>query len=312
MSMPTRPDSAIEARSVPVPRRRGPLGAVQRFPLISFYVVACAASWLGWLPYVLSAQGQGILDFNFPGGPEGSQLLGVLPGAYIGPLGAALLVTAVTGGREGLRAWRRRLFRLRVGWHWYAIVLIGVPITMVSGAFGIPGLAESIKSPPVMVLAVYLPALLIQVVTTGLAEEPGWRDFALPLMQRRMGPAVGTAVLGVVWAFWHLPLFFTDWSLGGKEYDTAHWWITIGVFTIMCVAISYPITWVFNHTKESLPVALLLHASNNTVASIVLPEIFPDADGVTMLAAGALGYGLVSVVLLGVTRGRLGYRGPRD
>ncbi|MEV0971854.1 hypothetical protein [Microtetraspora glauca] len=38
----------------------------------------------------------------------------------------------------------------------------------------------------------------------------------------------------------------------------------------------------------------------------------PDADGLTMLTAGALGYGLASVVLLAVTRGRLGYRGPRD
>jgi hypothetical protein len=69
---------------------------------------------------------------------------------------------------------------------------------------------------------------------------------------------------------------------------------------------------VFNHTRESLPVALLLHASNNTVASLVLPELFADTRESWMLTAGVIGYGTVAVVLLIVTRGRLGYRGPRD
>ena len=39
-----------------------------------------------------------------------------------------------------------------------------------------------------MVLAVYVPALVAQMLTTGLAEEPGWRDFALTRLQDRHHP----------------------------------------------------------------------------------------------------------------------------
>jgi membrane protease YdiL (CAAX protease family) len=308
------PDTAPHTPA-PTPRpgdRGGPIGAIRRHPLVAFFVLAYAASWLVWLPYVLSADGLGVLNFGFPKVLGNTQIPGVLPGAYIGPLGSALLVTSITGGREGLRNWRQRLFRMRVGWYWYLIVLTGVPILLVGGTLQLPGAEEALRTPPVMVAVAYLPMLLIQVLTTGLAEEPGWRDFALPLIQRRHGAALGTLILGLVWACWHLPLFFTSWSLGGTRPDTAHWWLTLGIFIVSAVAISYLITWVFNHTKESLPVALLLHASNNTVASLILPTMFAHAHESWLLTAGAIGYGTTAAVLLIATRGRLGYRGPRD
>jgi membrane protease YdiL (CAAX protease family) len=49
-------------------------------------------------------------------------------------------------------------------------------------------------------------------ISTGLAEEPGWRDFAVPRMRRRLGPFRGSLVLGVLWGGWHLPLFLTEWG----------------------------------------------------------------------------------------------------
>ncbi|MEW2359209.1 type II CAAX endopeptidase family protein [Spirillospora sp. NPDC029432] len=316
MSMHTRPDVPRDVRVATARGERrggGPLFEfVRRYPLISFYLLACGASWFAWMPYVLSNDGLGLEDFSFPKLLGDAQLLGVLPGAYIGPLGAALVVTWINGGREGLRDWRRRLFKLRVKWYWYPIVLAGVPITLIVGTLLTPGAADGMRLPPAMVLVAFLPALLLQVVTTGLAEEPGWRDFALPLMQRRLGPAAGTAVLGVVWAVWHFPLFFTGWSLAGPRPDNVNWYVTVGVFVLMCIAISYLITWVFNHTEESLPVALVLHAANNTVASIVLPEMFPNAAESVMVTGGAIGYGIIAAVLLIATRGRLGYTGPRD
>ncbi len=97
---------------------------IKRHPLVSFFVLANLLSWLAWVPYVLSHNGLGVWDYTFPNILGTSQLLGMLPGAYLGPITSALIVTAITGGAAGLRRWGARLWKWRVRWHWYAITLL--------------------------------------------------------------------------------------------------------------------------------------------------------------------------------------------
>jgi uncharacterized protein len=78
---------------------------VRRHGLVCFYALAYGMSWLAWLPYVLSQNGLGILYFPFPKILGSEMLVGILPGAYLGPLSSAFLetVTALAEGRAGLR-----------------------------------------------------------------------------------------------------------------------------------------------------------------------------------------------------------------
>ncbi|WP_152522936.1 CPBP family intramembrane glutamic endopeptidase [Nocardiopsis potens] len=273
---------------------------IRQRPMTSFFTLAIALSWIAWIPYILSAHGLGVLDFALPG--LASQLLLMLPGAYLGPIFSAFLVTAVADGREGVRRWAGRLFKWRMSWRWYALAVLGVPLALIVCA--IPFSGGDIRMPPLMVLAVYLPGLVLQFVTTGIAEEPGWRDFALPRIQPYHGPLRGTLILGVIWGVWHLPLFLTEW--GGYPHGT---WADPINFTFSCIAISVVMTWVFNRTGESLPIAILLHASVNNFMSIVMGFMFPSigathADGTNVIL---LAFGTAACVLLVATRGRLGY-----
>lgn len=272
---------------------------IRRRPLVTFFVLANLASWLAWTPYVLSGNGLGLWAARFPGGALGSQLLGVLPGAYLGPIASAFLVTAVTGGRGGLREWTQRLWRWRVGWQWYAGILLGVPAAIVAATVLVGGRPHALSA---TVLAAVVPGLVLQMVTTGLAEEPGWRDFALPRLQRRFGPLGSTAVLGPLWAVWHLPLFLTEW--GG--WPDAPWYRPIEFFGF-CLAFNVVMTWVFNRTGQSLPLAMLAHVSVNNFVSVAWSDLFPGVSADRLQVALLLGSASAAVVLLVSTRGRLGY-----
>jgi len=280
------------------PSQGGLKGVIRRSPLISFFVLANLMSWVAWTPYILSATGLGVWDYTLPG----SQLLGVLPGAYLGPILAAFIVTAIADGREGVRRWVGRMTKWRVSWVWYLATFLGVPAALIVAGFTVSG--GDIHLPPVMVLVAYLPGLLIQMVTTGLAEEPGWRDFALPRLQRRFGPLGGTIILSPLWALWHLPLFMSEW--GGWPDVT---WMRIGEFFAFCLVFGVVVTWVFNRTGQSLPLIMLLHVGVNNFMSIAYSEMFPSIDSVVDASRVTLLAGTVAaVVVLVATRGRLGYR----
>lgn len=276
-------------------------GVVGRHPIVSFYVLATGLSWIAWIPYVLSESGLGVAHFDFPVILGSTQLLGVLPGAYLGPVLSAFLVTAAADGRPGIREWTGRLTRWRVSWRWYAGALIGVPAAIVIASSALSD--GRVQGPAVAALTLYVPLLLLQVITTGIAEEPGWRDFALPRLQRRYGPLGATAILGPLWGIWHLPLFLTEW--GGWPHVTP---VTPVEFVATCCAFSVVMTWLFNRSGQSLPVAILAHASVNTFFSGPWAQMFPALPAQDTTSAFLLASTTAALVLLALTRGQLGYR----
>ncbi|MFZ7088923.1 type II CAAX prenyl endopeptidase Rce1 family protein [Curtobacterium sp. RRHDQ10] len=283
--------------------RAGVRGLVARNPLRTFFVLALTLSWLAWVPYILSPHGLGVWDLRFPEFLGSAQFTGVLPGALLGPLGSAFLVTAVADGRAGLRRWVGRLWRWRVAWYWYALALVGVPALIV--VTGLPFAGGDVHAPTALALAALVPGLVVQLFTTGLSEEPGWRDFALPRLQSRFGPLGAAAVLGPVWALWHMPLYLSDW--GG--WPTAPWTDPL-VFAAFTITFNVVMIWVFNRTGESLPLALLLHVGVNNTISTLWAEMYPTMTASTMMHGLTIVSTTAAVVLLVATRGRLGL--PRD
>jgi hypothetical protein len=87
--------------------------------------------------------------------------------------------------------------------------------------------------------------------------------------------------------------------------------IPFGEFVIACLGLSVIITWVFNHTRGSLLIAILFHAVND---SVPLALLFPVGSvGVAISAAwptiaGTPCFLILGLVLVIATRGRLGYR----
>jgi hypothetical protein len=78
------------------------------------------------------------------------------------------------------------------------------------------------------------------------------------------------------------------------------------LFTLTAITFTIVITWVFNNTRASLLLAILVHASIDTFGG-TLAAIFP-AKAVASAFPYMISFGVLALVLIVLTRGRLGFR----
>lgn len=116
-----------------------------------------------------------------------------------------------------------------------------------------------------------------------------------PASRRGLGPA--SIVLGVIWATWHLPLFF--WP----ESDT--YGQSFPLYLLGVTAISVAMAWLYWRTAESLLLVMLMHAAVNNTTGIV-PSAAPTGSTPFSFNGSLLGW--VTVGLLWATAGFLLYR----
>jgi membrane protease YdiL (CAAX protease family) len=272
----------------------------RRHPLLSFFLLAYILSWLTWLPYVLSKDGLGILALRLPS-------LYIALGAFTGPFLAGFLMTAVVSGRKGIHSLLKRFILWRVSIGWYMFVIFGIPAIALLGALALPGALTGFTRPAlVSSLLAYLPALIVTFFIAALGEEPGWRGFALPRLQKRYGPLIGTLLLGLLWGGWHFPLVLTAGYGGGPSSSLI---AEIGTSLLQILGVSFTaivITWVFNNTKGSLLLAMLAHGALD--ATPVPPSVQQTLSHLyNPLLPPIIGIGLLAILIVILTRGGLSY-----
>ncbi len=96
------------------------------------------------------------------------------------------------------------------------------------------------------------------IFTYGLGEETGWRGFALPRLQKHYDARKSFLILGLLWAAWHIPVFFYG-------YDTS--FLGVLFFLIGIVSGAGFLTWMFNGTGGSVLAAILWHGTYNAVTA---------------------------------------------
>ncbi len=291
-----------ERETVSAPARSARRQSVlARYPLVSYFLIAFAFSWLAFLPALLTYYG--VLSLS-------PQLVGYLAIAgLLGPALSGFIMTALTEGREGVGDLLRRIVLWRVGLRWYLFALLGIPVVMVLGTVILrPGALASFDISAQPFNLAYLGAFVLMVLIGGpLFEEPGWSGFAQPRLQGMYGPLVGGLILGVLWALWHLLGFLipsqklTDIPPRGTVLDFV-------VFALALVGLRLVIMWVVNNTRGSVLMAILTHASWNTFYSAALIGLFPTRSVLGSYLNLTIAAGALALVLVVLTRGRLGYR----
>jgi membrane protease YdiL (CAAX protease family) len=246
--------------------------------LASFFVLSFAISWALALPALLAMHG--VLS----GGP--SRYIALVGLGGFGPMLAAMVVARADGG---LSALLRPLAIWRVDARFYlaALGLPGSIFVAAAALYNLLGHAEPYFYPP------NRPAFIAALIVFSIGEEIGWRGFALPRLLNRYGPLLASAILGVLWTAWHIPML----ALQGVSP------VLYLAFVPYMIGGSVLFTWIYQHTRGSLWLAVLAHvgAHLNNPGHALPGRSMP-------IVLHSVAYVALAAVLIGVDRSVFGSR----
>jgi membrane protease YdiL (CAAX protease family) len=256
---------------------------IRRHPLVAFFTLAYGLSWV----MLLVLYGL----FRLP-----AALVILLQ--TLGPTLAAVVTLSALEGAAGRRRLLGRIRMWRVARRWYLFAMVVIPVVCLAAALALPGAFVGLGGQSAVKLAIEFLAVVVAGFLSGpLFEEPGWRGFALPRLQSQMGALRGTLLLGVMWSAWHLPQFLVpEWANENGGLSPT----LVVTFLLMVVSIAPIMTWLYNSTRGSLLLVMLAHSGINAALAVFVMST-------SALNVGLLGFGALSVVLILMTRGRLGY-----
>ncbi len=264
--------------------------------LIVFFVLAYALSWSWAIPLAVAH----LVIRRGEGWPTHYPML-------LAPAIAAVVVTAWTMGRPGVRDLLARLVRWRVPVRWWlaalspAGFLVLALIAMAAAGKALPSAAAfgQFSGTP----AIGLVGVLLLITFVGaLGEETGWRGYALPQLQRRFSPLTSSLILAVLWFLWHLPQFLVIAAY--RDFSPVQY---VGMLLgLTCGAVI--LTWLYNRSGGSILLVIIWHGLYNFVSGTQAATGLLAAVVTTLVMAQ--GVVLIVLELRARRRGRPSVLGP--
>ncbi len=271
------------------------LKTVKRHPLISFFGLTFILNWLGITALVAGyfpSFGEWPLFYD---GHQVAEIRGRRTLLVWTPTFAAMIVAGAIGGRQAVGQLMRQFLVWRVNVCWWVCVfalpvLLAVVTVLLFGLSGGPvDLNQSAHWAGVFGLR-----FVFSLTTGGFGEEAGWRGFALPRLQQKIGALGASIVIGIIWGIWHM----AHWTLIG---------LPLASVVILCVAItglSVILTWIYNSTGSLLLVALA-HVMFNAVEATVSRSFAAVMPGEYFMNIFSCVVIVFAVFLVLLTKGKL-------
>ena len=220
------------------------LSYTRKKPLVVFFILTYIISWTLWAP-LLGAEEDSpkfLMAFLILGG--------------LGPLVSGIIVSRIIGD---IKNFKERNLRWKVKYTQYLLVIF-LPILMYAFAYllflGIGGEGtDPADVPPISPILAYPVLLLYVIILGGGLEEPGWRGFALPHLQKKYSPFISSIIIGLFWFIWHIPLFFSEIT---SQTGIPLFWYFLTTFALSCI-----FTMVYNRTNGNAFLAIILHGGIN-------------------------------------------------
>jgi membrane protease YdiL (CAAX protease family) len=258
---------------------------IRNHQLVSFFVLTYAIAYVTVFGYI----------FIRPGTP----MLGWTPIWFLfifSPSISAIVVSWIVGGVSQVKRLLSGFTRWRIGSRWYlaALFLFLGPLVIVLVYIALGHPPTGLR--PGWTIPLLLAQAFTQFFAGPLSEEAGWRGFALPRLEARYNALVSSLILGVIWTFWHLPLFYLT---GATQMS-----IPMPIYLLLTLTLTVYMTWLYNNTHGSLIITTLAHYSYNLTGTLLTGPLSLMPAMVFYLTAGPL----LFLVVVGIVI----YFGPRS
>jgi len=217
---------------------------IRRYPVAAYFSLTFLISWTGALavaaPHLIRLQ-------PLP------QMTGILmfPIMLLGPSFAGVVLTRIVDGKSGLRVLFSKMFRAWVPPRWYTAFLLP-PALVLTVLFLLERFVSPVYAPNHFFIGILFG------IPAGFLEEIGWMGYAFPKMRSERNGLVPSILLGLLWAFWHLPVIN---YLGAATPHGAYWLPFFLAFTVAMTGMRVLIAWIYSNTKSVL-LAQLMHISS--------------------------------------------------
>lgn len=202
-----------------------------------------------------------------------------------GPSVAALTLTAVLEGGSGVKGLLRRFRKARVGFSTWALALLTVPCIYAVAIVWLVSFRAEVDYVNYLVPLLLPVFFLVATVFGPLAEELGWRGFALPRLLDARGFVIASLVLGTLHTFWHLPLFWAaeGTTISGQAITPG----AVALYWAWVTGLTFVYTLLAQRSGHSILIAFVFHATINGTGKaldFMLPNLSAPEKHATWIA----------------------------
>lgn len=221
-------------------------------PMINFLLWTFGLTWLVWIPVALFRPREAVWLVPV-----------VIVGAFMPSIMGIVLGGIATTKNSRREFWLRLVDIRRIKGRYWLLVLVLAPVMNIAGflvsrAFGGPAFSvDTVNFGNIGAIAGFLLFILI---SGPLAEELGWRGMLLPELLKRHNAITATAILGLIWITWHLPLF---WIEGTAQQAQGLFTLEGLQWIVEVMALSVFVSWFFVNTGWSTLGAVFIHFMDN-------------------------------------------------
>jgi len=204
------------------------------------------------------------------------------------PAVMAILITALSQGRSGLRSLLGKLMQWRISLKWVVIALalaflMRLSISIIAFVLGQISAIQLRPGGPA-------PLVLLAVVffVFAIPEELGWRGYALPKLLERHSPLAASLIIGVLWGSLHLAL-----HLPGMMSADLPALPTLFLLT----GLSVLITWLYMHTGGNILLTSLFHGAQSFF--LIVNYGIPPVPVAWLMAGVYVAFALIVIIAAG-------------